>query len=396
MREVAVLGVGMHPFGKFRDKTFVDLGVFATRMALQDAGLRWKDIQGVAAGCFVWGGLSGMLPGHQIAATMGETGIPIVNVSNACATPASALRTAYQMVAYGSCDVALAVGSDKAPEGFLPSISVDESPTDIDVVRWKMVGAPNPAYFAIQARDRMERYGTTSTDLAMVKVKNSRHGQHNPYARFRKVYSMEEVLASPMVCDPLQLYMIASTSDGGGAVILSSMDVARRHTTRPVRLASAALASTKFGSSLMAHRPPLISFLAGLLDLSKTEVGVAAGRAYEESGLGPEDLDLVELGDGSTWHELFLSEVVGICKEGEAERLLREGATSIGGRIPVNTSGGLSSCGEAAATQALAMVAEVTWQLRGQAGPRQVENAKVGFCQLPGAMGNSGAVVLKV
>ncbi len=396
MREVAVLGVGMHPFGKFRDKTFVEMGVHATTAALQDAGVDWRDIQGIAASTFVWGGLPGMLPGHQIASTMGDTGVPIVNVSNACATPVSALRAAYQMVALGDCDMALAVGADKSPDGFLPSISVTEAPTDMDVVRWKMIGCPNPAFFALECRARMDRYGTTPTDLALVKVKNSKHGQYNPYARFRKVYTVEEVLASPMVCDPLQLYMIASTSDAAAAVIVCSMDMARKYTTKPIHLAGISIASPKFGSSLIAQKGPLISCPALPLDLKKTEVGVAAARAYEQSGMGPEDIDLVELGDGTTWHELFLSEVTGICKEGEAEQLLREGATSIGGRIPINPSGGLSSCGEVTATQGLAMVAEVVWQLRGQSGQRQVENAKVGLCQLPGAMGNSGAVVLKV
>jgi hypothetical protein len=217
MREVAIIGVGIHPWGKFPQKSFIDLGVDATAKALADANIGWKAIETICSGIYIWGGNAGHISGQYLAGVFGETGIPIVNVYNACATGASALRIAYLSIASGQVDVALAVGADMSPEGFLGAKS-DNPRQDRDVLRWRMVGMPNPTYWALEARKRMERYGTTEEDLARVKVLLSQYGAQNPSARYKKVYRLEEVLGSKMVSDPLRLFEICATSDGAAAL----------------------------------------------------------------------------------------------------------------------------------------------------------------------------------
>ncbi|MBI4294680.1 MAG: lipid-transfer protein [Chloroflexi bacterium] len=392
MREVAVLGVGMHPWGKFPGKSFVDLGVDATLRALKDAGVEWTDIQAVACGIWPWGGMPGQLAGHELAAVMGETGVPIINVSNACATAGSTFRAAHQMIALGVYDIALAVGLDMSPEGFFPAVGGTEDINDRDFLRWRMAGVSNPAFWALECRRRMEEYGTTETQLAKVKVKNSKAGAINPNARYRRKFSLEEVLLSPMVCDPLRLFEICATSDGAAAMVLCSMDIAKQRTSKPIRIAAATLGSSLFGDA--TTRIPFLSGRAQALAPKLSESAVAVKTAYEQAGLGPEDLDFVELPDNSSWHELVYSEIVGLCKPGEAERLLDEGVTELGGKIPVCPSGGVSSFGEAVAAQHLAMVCELVWQLRGESGARQVPNARVGLAQSYGAQGNSATIIL--
>ena len=390
MREVGILGIGIHPWGKFRSKTYVDLGVHATQEALKDAGLQWTDIQSMACGCYVWGGMAGLLAGHQLAYVMGETGIPIINIYNACATSTAALREAWLMVASGQCDVALAVGLDKSPEGFLPALGDD--PHDADYVRWRMAGVSNPGYWGLEARRRMFEYGTTEEDLALIKVKSSKAGALNPNARYRKVYTTADVLKSPMVCDPLRLFEICATSDGAAAVIVASMERVRQHTSRPVKIAGISVSSSKFGDP--AVRVLTLSSPVTATAPYMSESVIAAQMVYEQAGIGPEDVDIVELPDNSSWHELVYMENMGICKRGEAEQLVRNGDTEIGGRIPVCPSGGAASFGEAVAAQGLLQVHENVVQLRGQAGPRQVQGAKVAISQVYGMQGNNSAVLL--
>jgi acetyl-CoA acetyltransferase len=390
MREVGILGVGIHPWGKFPAKTFVELGVHAVREALRDAAVDWTDIESIASGCYVWGGMAGLLAGHQLAYAMGETGIPIINIYNACATSTAALREAWLQVASGACDVALAVGLDKSPLGFLPALTDD--PQDADYVRWRMAGLSNPGYWALECRRRMHEHGTTEEDLARIKVKASKAGSLNPNARFRKVYTQEDVLRSPMVCDPLRLLEICATSDGAAAVIVASMDRVRRHTQKPIKVAGVSVSSSKFGDP--AVRVLTLSSPVQATAPFMSESVIAAQAVYEQAGIGPEDVDLVELPDNSSWHELVYMESMGICRPGEAERLIRDGETQIGGRIPVCPSGGAASFGEAVAAQGLLQVHENVMQLRQQAGARQVEGAKVAISQVYGMQGNNSAVLL--
>lgn len=392
MREVAIIGIGLHPWGKFPQKTFIDLGVEAVSKALVDAQIQWKEIETICSGIYIWGGNAGHLSGQYLASVFGETGIPIVNVYNACATGASAMRMATMSIASGQVDVALAVGMDVSPEGFLGAKS-DDPKQDRDVLRWRMVGMPNPIYWAIECRKRMEKYGTTEEDLARVKVLLSKYGAQNPNSRYKKIYTMEEVLSSKMVSDPLRLYEICATSDGAAAVILCAASKARQYTSKPITVAASTLGSALYGDPTL--RISAISAPAKAEAPLLSESYSASQQAYKQAGIGPEDIDILELPDNSSWHYLQYLETCGFCGEGAAESMVREGQTQIGGRLPVCPSGGFASFGEAIGAQAAWQVAEVVMQLRGQCGSRQVADAKVGMAQTYGLMGNSGTTILK-
>jgi acetyl-CoA acetyltransferase len=393
VREVSIIGVGLHPWGKFPGNTFVDLGVEAVAMALRDAGLNWEEVETVCSGIYIWGGNAGHLSGQYLASVFGETGIPIVNVYNACATGASALRLAYLSIASGQVDIALAVGVDLSPEGFLTAKS-DNPRQDRDVLRWQMVGMPNPTYWALECRKRMNKYGTTEEDLAGVKVLLSHYGSQNPNARYKKVFTLEEVLNSKMVSDPLRLYEICATSDGAAAIVLCAESKSRRYTSKAVTIAASTMGSALYGDPTI--RISALSAPAKAEAPLLSESYSASRQAYELSGIGPDDIHVLELPDNSSWHYLQYLETCGFCGEGEAERMLREGETQIGGRVAVCPSGGFSSFGEAIGAQALWQVVEVVTQLRSQAGARQVKNAKVGMAQTYGLMGNSGTTILRM
>ncbi len=393
MKEVAILGVGMHPWGKWPERSFIDYGRVAATHALKDAGLDWKDIQFVAGGATIYSGTPGLLAGSTLAGEMGWTGIPAITSFNACATGAYAMDVARSRILAGLCDIALCIGMDWAPKGFFaPPGSKD--PQDLDELRFKL-GVTNPTYFALYALRRMHEHGTTEKDMAQVKVKNSRHGLHNPYARFRKEFTLEEVLQSPMVAYPLKLYDLCATSDGAAAVILSSMKVAKRYASKPVTVAAISTVSPIYPDAVInVPRLSTDSTLStGTPKLRYHEY--VAQRAYGEAGVGPQDLDLAEVYDLSTAYELDWYEFLGMCEPGGAERLLHDGETTIGGRIPVNPSGGLSCFGEAVPAQAIAQVCELVWQLRGQAGPRQVEGAKLGLTINFGLQGNASSIIVK-
>lgn len=395
-REVAIIGVGMHPWGVFPENTFDELAVGAITKALGDAKVTWRQIEAMAAGIHGWSGSPGLVPGNVVAAALGETGIPVANVYNACATSISALRQAYMMVAFEMCDIALAVGAEKTPGGFFPALPrlAEAKKFDYWALRFKAVGATNPVYWALDCKRRMEECGTTERHLALVKAKNSKNGSLNPNARFKKVFSTEEVMNSPMVCDPLRLYEIAATSDGAAAAVICSLDKAKEFTDKPIVIDACPLTTGQFGDPTC--RIPVLSCVAK----SKAKAPLisesvrAVNLAYKEAGISPDDLDVIELPDNSSWHELVYTECILQLNAGEADRMLEKGETEIGGRIPICPSGGISSFGEAVSTQGLAQVCELVWQLRGQAGPRQVENAKIGLGQVYGAQGNNSCVIL--
>jgi acetyl-CoA acetyltransferase len=392
MKEVAVLGVGMHPWGKFRDKTVIDLAAEATMNALKDASIEWNQIEAVVAGVYKWGAESGMVLGQSLSGRLGETGIPITNIYNMCATATAVFRAAYQTIASGERDLVLAVASDISPEGFLPTKGSDV--TDPASIRFSNVGLTNPAYWALDCRKRMEAYGTTELHLAKAKVAASKHGALNPYARYQKEFTLEQVLASPMVCDPLRLYEICATSDGAAAAVLCSMDKARQYTSKPITVAGVGLGSAIYGDP--SARLGMLCFPSHSEAPLLSESVASSKMAYAHAGIGPEDIEFIELPDNSSWHYLQYLEALGFCGPGEADRMLDEGETTIGGKLPVCPSGGLSSSGEAVAAQGLAQICEVVWQLRGEAGTRQIPGPpKVGMAQTYGMMGNSGSAILK-
>lgn len=394
-KDVAVAGVGMHPWGKW-GKSFVTYGVHAARAALSDAGIPWTDVDLIVGGETVRNGYGGYVAGATFAQALGWNGARVATSYAACATGAQALDTARARILAGMCEVALVVGADTTPKGFLAP-NAGERWDDPDWLRFRLLGMTNPAYFALYARRRMDLYGATQADFAQVKVKNAKHGLHNPNARYRKEVSVDDVLTSAVVSDPLHLLDICATSDGAAAVVLTSVDYARRHgLTDPVKVKAISTVTPTFPNTVM-DMPNLStdsSAVAGVPERTfKESIGHAA---YEEAGIGPEDVDVAEVYDLSTALELDWIEDLALCKRGEAEALLRAGDTTIGGRIPVNPSGGLACFGEAVPAQALAQVCELTWQLRGQAEGRQVEGARVGITANQGLFGHGSSVLLAI
>ncbi|MFC1929669.1 hypothetical protein ACFLW6_02225 [Chloroflexota bacterium] len=392
MREVAVIGIGMHKWGKFPENTFLDLAAYAAREALKDAGVGWMDVEMVSSGIYKHGGDAGLLSGNMLMSRLGEIGVPVVNIWGACATATSVVRTAHQSVASGECDLVMAVAGDMSPLGMLPTISKD--PMDPIFMRFQMIGLSNPAYWAMECRQRMEKYGTTELHLAKAKTVCSKYGALNPNARYRKEFTIEEVLNSTMVVDPLRLFEICATSDGAAAVVMCSMDKARKYTTKPLTIAGVGLGSRQYGdptdSPGMVALPPTATDVPLL-----SESYNAARNAYRYAGIGPEDIDFLELPDNSSWHYLQYPETLGFWGPGESEHMLDEGETMKGGKLPICPSGGFAAFGEATAAQALAQLCEVVWQLRGDSGERQVEGAKVGMAQSYGLFGSSGSIVVK-
>ena len=394
-RDVAILGVGMHPWGKW-GRDFTEYGMVAARAALDDAGLAWRDIQYVAGADTIRNGYPGFIAGATFAQKLGWTGVRVSSSYAACASGAQALHQARAQILAGYCDVALVIGADTTPKGFFAPVG-GERKTDPDWLRFHLLGATNPVYFALYARRRMDVYGATAEDFALVKVKNSKHGFENPNARFRKENSVEDVVNSPVVADPLRLLDICATSDGAAAMIVSSIDYARS-----VRGSTEGVPRVKAVSTVTPRYPQTVLELPDFATDSSAAVpppdrsfkDSIAGAAYEEAGIGPDDLSLAEVYDLSTALELDWYENIGLCGEGEAEALLRSGETELGGRIPVNPSGGLACFGEAIPAQAIAQVCEVTWQLRGQAGARQVEGATVGITANQGLFGHGSSVIV--
>jgi len=383
----------MHPWGKW-GRNFVEYGVAAARAALQDAGLEWTDVQFVAGGQTMRNGYPGYVAAASIAQALGWSGAQVASSYGACASGAQAVNTARAQILAGLCDVALVVGADAAPKGFFAPAG-GERHTDPDWLRFRLIGATNPIYFGLYARRRMELYGATEEDFAKVKVKNSQAGSLNKNARYQKAFTVEEVLASPMVSDPLRLMQICATSDGGAALVLTSEEFARKHSTDAVKIAGVSTVTPQFPNTVI-EMPNFSTDSAAGAGLPDTPFRDSITQAaYEQAGVGPEDLDLAEVYDLSTALEIDWYENIGLCKAGEGERLVRDGDTSLGGRIPVNPSGGLGAFGEAIPAQAIAQVCELTWQLRGEAGPRQVENAKLGVTVNQGLFGHGSSVVVK-
>jgi acetyl-CoA acetyltransferase len=287
--------------------------------------------------------------------------------------------------------VALVVGADTTPKGFLAPMA-GYRPEDPDWVRFHL-GITNPTYFALYARRRMDLYGATVEDFTAIKLKNAAHGAANPNARYRKRFTREEVNASAMVADPLRLLHVCATSDGGAAVVLASLEYARRRGGKAPRIAAISTVTPRF-ASYEVEMPDIATDSAAAVEAHSFRSSIAR-RAYEEAGVGPQDLSLAEVYDLAASLELDWYEYLGLCEPGGAEALLRSGATRVGGRIPVNPSGGLACFGEAVPAQALAQVCELVWQLRGAAGERQVANARVGITANQGLFGHGSSVIVK-
>ena len=392
MRDVAVIGLGMHPWGKFKDKSVNDLARTAVEAALKDADVDWKEIQAVSAASSRFSGGRGWgLNGNDFVEDMGATGVPVYNLSAGCAAGGNAFNIGYSLVAGGLYDMVLVAGAEKMPKGFIQTSGVEET-TDPEYLRQLCVGMPGPAFWAAMCRRRMADYGTTEEQLAKIAVKAHKNSVHNPYARFQKEFTLEEVLGSPMVSYPLHLLEICAVSDGAAAVVICSAEQAKKRTTKPAWIAASTVATATFDDGIPRG-------LAGGIPADgkavHSEAQGAVKKAFEQSGIGPSDLSFVELQDNTVYYELSFPEEWGLCEPGEAEHLLEAGETTPTGKLPINPSGGFQSFGEATTAQGLFQVCELGWQLRGEAGGRQVPNANVGLAQTLGLGGNATAVVLK-
>lgn len=361
MREVSVIGAGLVPYGKYPEKTVADIAWPAVKQAIEDSGLEKKDIQAAYCGT----ALGGMMAGQRILKKLGITGLPIINIENACSSSSTAFREAYIAVGAGVYDAVLVMGVEKLTKfggGTLPLEKED----------WEVShGLVMPALYAMRAKRYMHEYGLTEDQLAMVSVKARRHGKLNPDAQFREETTIEAVKQSRPVADPLHLFHCCPSGDGAAAVVICSAEKARQVTSTPIRVAGSEINSGKY--------------MTGFRDMTTPEITVrGAKQLYEESGIGPEDIDLAEVHDAFAIAELLYYEALGFCAKGEAARLLEDGETSVGGRIPVNPSGGLLSKGHPIGATGVAQIVEVVRQLRGQCGARQVEGAKIGLTHCTG------------
>lgn len=381
-REAYIVGVGMTPFGKFPEKTIGDLARESSWLALDDAGVDPRRVQAIFCGNAVEGLLSGQedVRGQVVMREVGLAGKPIVNTPNACASSSTALREAWLTVASGLYDLVLAVGFEKLYiNDTARSIRALASCTDVAVEG--NLGVFFPGLYAMEARRYMHETGATREHFAKVSVKNHRNGFYNPKAQIRQLVTVEEVLASRIVADPITLYMCSPLGDGGAAAVVCSAEVARTLRTDPIHIAAIGMASGGYQELTIDEAKP-------------TSTMMAAAEAYEIAGIGPEGIDLLELHGAFSPAELKFFEELGFAGPGEAVKCLVDGETEITGRIPVNASGGLESKGHPVGATGLAMVYEIVNQLWGRAGPRQVRDPKVGLVHNGGGViGGDNAVM---
>ncbi len=387
-RKVFVVGVGMTKFEKpgSKDWDYPDMAREAGTKALEDAGIAYDLIEQAAVG-YCYGESTS---GERAVYELGLTGIPVYNVNNNCSTGSTALFMAKQFVEGGLAECALALGFEKMEKGSLGAKYMDRTqPMDKHMtlmleLRGFGAGPPAAQIFGNAGREHMERYGSTPEQFAMIGHKNHKHSVNNPYSQFQDEYSLDDILGAPVVYDPLTKLQCCPTSDGSGAAILASEDFVKKHNLQAQAVEIAGMAmTTDFPSSF--SEKSCIKLIGS--DMTK----VAAQKVYAQSGLGPEDVDVVELHDCFSANELVTYEALGLCAEGKGGELVASGAVTYGGDWVVNPSGGLISKGHPLGATGLAQCAELNWQLRGLAEKRQVEGAKVA---LQHNLGLGGAAVV--
>jgi acetyl-CoA acetyltransferase len=376
---VAVVGVGIHPFGRHEGVSGLEMAAVAARAALQDAGIGWQDVQ------FAAGGSDAAGNADTTVAVLGLTGVPFINVRNGCATGGSALATAHAMLASGAAEIALVVGFDKHPPG-----AFDPRPEDWGLGAWygETGLMLTTQFFAMKIQRYMAEHGISESTLAKVASKAFENGARNPNAWRRQPLSEEEVLGSKMVNHPLRQYMFCSPGEGAVALVLARGERAGSFARAPVNLRSVAFRTRRFGSfEVFSPSVPITD--------APSPTTEAAAAAFEQAGIGPEDVDVAQLQDTESGAEVMHLAETGLCEHGEQEALIQGGATTIGGRLPVNTDGGCLANGEPIGASGLRQVHEVTLQLRGDAGDRQIPGpCRVGFTQVYGAPGVSACAVL--
>jgi len=379
--DVAIVGVGLHPFGRFPGVSAIEMGAIAIRRALADAGVEWRDVQ------FAFGGSYEVDNPDAVVALLGLTGIPFTDVYNGCATAASALTLAANAIRLGDHELGIAVGMDKHLPG---AFSAD--PRSYACPAWygEVGHFITTKFFGMKINKYMRDHGISHATLARVAAKGYRNGALNPNAFRRKPLSEEEILASPMLNYPLRQYMFCSPDEGAAAVVLCRAERARRYSDKPIYLRASAIRTRRLGA-FEVHSPwlPIEEAPGATADASRA--------AFERAGIGPEDVDVIQLQDTDAGAEVIHLAENGFCADGAQEALVAEGALEIGGRLPVNTDGGLIANGEPIGASGLRQVHEVVLQLRGQAGKRQVPGSpKVAYTQLYGAPGTAGVSILSV
>lgn len=382
MRDVAVIGVGCTTFGEKWDTSFRDLFVEAGALALEDAGVSGEQIGAMyvgnmSAGRFIEQEHIGALIADY--AGLASTHIPSTRVEAACASGGLSFRQAFISVASGLEDIVVAAGVEKMTD-VASGASVDALAGAADREWEGFVGATFPGLYAMIAHEYMSRYPLTREQLAQVAVKNHYNGARNPIAQFQQEITLETVLKSTLVADPLRLFDCSPITDGAAAVVLAPLELARKFTDTPVRV----LASAQASDTIALH---------DRRDISTLDATVAAGkRAFAMAGITPNEIDLVEVHDCFTIAEICAIEDLGFCRKGEAGRLTEEGITALDGDLPVNTSGGLKACGHPVGATGIKQVCEVVMQLRGQAGKRQIDGARIGMTHNVGGTGATVAV----
>jgi acetyl-CoA acetyltransferase len=374
--DVVVAGTGIHPFGRF-ETPLAEMGAHAAREALDDAGVSVNDVDMV----FVANVGASMAKGQQMLELVGRPGVPVVNVEAACASSGAALYLGSRMIASGAASTVLCVGMEKAPRGFIAASGYESWQLDSGL-------GVNPVYFALDAQALITGSGATVEDLADVSVKNHANAVHNPNAMYRRPVTREEVLGSRAVCPPLTLLMLCAPNEGAAAaVLMSRAAAARRGVDAAVSLLGVSLASRRADDWFV----PAPSYSAPRRS-SITAHAVADALAEASVGIG--DVDVVECQDTDSASELIAYSELGLCAPGDEAGLLRDGVTAMGGRLPVNPSGGLLSKGEPLGASGLGQVYELVAQLRGRCGPRQVSGARIGLGHVKGAGHNASVVIL--
>ncbi|MHC4972402.1 MAG: thiolase domain-containing protein [Planctomycetota bacterium] len=376
MREVAIVGAGMTRFGELWESSLRDLFVEAASSALQSAGADSLDsvyVGNMAGGQFVGQEHIGPL----CADHLGMAGVAATRVESACASGGAALRAAYLDVASGASDLVLASGVEKMNDGAdVTEVLATASDQETEVYH----GITFPGLYAMIARAHMAAFGTTEEDLAWVSVKNHRHGAKNPNAQFRREVTLDEVMASSIVAEPLRLLHCSPVTDGAAAVLLCPLSEAKKYTDRPVKILGSGMATSSLALAERAN--------PAVLDA----VQLAAERACKAAGVGPNDIDVAEVHDCFSIAEICCIEAIGLVDRGQGGSAARSGMTALGGKVPVNTSGGLKSKGHPVGTTGVSQAIEIFEQLRGDAGDRQVQDAKIGLTQNMGGSGASSVV----
>jgi acetyl-CoA acetyltransferase len=379
MTDVAVVGLGIHAFGRHPGVSGLEMAAIAARAALDDAGIGWQDVE------FAAGGSDAAGNADTTVSVLGLTGVPFINVKNGCATGGSALTTAHAMLVAGSAEIALVVGFDKHPPG-----AFNPLPEEWGLGSWygETGLMLTTQFFAMKIQRYMAEHGISQSTLAKVASKAFDNGARSPWAWRRQPLSEEEVLASRMVNDPLTQYMFCSPGEGAVALVLARGDRAKALARTPIYLRSVAFRTRRFGSfEVFSPSIPLES--------APSPTAEAAAAAFEQAGIGPDDVDVAQLQDTESGAEVMHLAETGLCAHGEQEQLIQSGATRLDGRLPINTDGGCIANGEPIGASGLRQVHEVALQLRGDAGDRQIAGPRrVGFTQVYGAPGVSACTVL--